>query len=137
MATNRREQKRIPVCTFLTEYVDERARRGMITDISEHGLRVQRPLCPTHRRSRMVQLEFELPGTNDVIWARGEACFDELSEAPFGPAAGGPAATIHSSGVRLVTLADRHRRLMREYITERRRRYVAEIIARIPRQRVH
>jgi hypothetical protein len=137
MDINRRDEKRIPLYTFLTEYVQERPQRGMITNVSEHGLRVQRLLRPTHRSSRVVQLEFELPGTNEVIWAKGEACFDELELAPFGPTGAGPSTTIHSSGVRVVALANRHRRLMRDYVIERRREQLQEILARISHRRRH
>ena len=137
MNTNRRDERRIPVQTYLNEYVEERPFRGMITNVSENGLRVQRLLRPTHRQSRIVQLEFELPGTNEIIWAKGEACFDELELAPFGPSGGGPVATIHSSGIRMVAMAERHARLMRDYVMEKRRVHLKEVLARATRRRYH
>jgi hypothetical protein len=73
---NRRDDRRIPLETFYNEYVSDRPYRGLITNVSEHGLRVQRLLRPSNRMSRVVQLEFELPGTGEMIWAKGEACFD-------------------------------------------------------------
>lgn len=137
MIPNRRDDRRIPLQTFLNEYVQERPYRGMILDLSEHGLRVQRLLRPTHRQSRVVQLEFELPGTNEIIWAKGEACFDELEPAPFGPVGSGPVATLHSSGIRVVALAERHARLMRDFVLERRWLHLKDVIARAGRRTIH
>ena len=131
MFSNRRSGRRVPVHTFLTEYISEQPYRGMITNLSEHGLRVQRVLRPGSRLSRLVQLEFELPGTGENIWALGEARFDDLEIAPFGPVGAAPAATIHSSGVRLVQLARRHARLIRDYVIEGRRRHLQEILGHL------
>jgi hypothetical protein len=121
MHSNRRDDGRISLETFYTEYVSDRPYRGMITNVSHNGLRVQRLLRPGARMSRVVQLEFELPGTQEVIWAKGEACFDELEIASFGPTGTGPSATLHSSGIRVVACADKHARLMRDYVIEKRR----------------
>lgn len=137
MDINRRDDRRIFLQTFLTEYVEERPCRGVITNVSEHGLRVQRLLRPSRRQSRVVQLEFELPGTNEIIWARGEACFDELEPAPFGPTGGGPAATLHSSGIRVVALARQHARLMHDYVFEKRREQLENMLSEAARRRVH
>jgi len=133
MLLNRRDDGRIPLETFYTEYVGDRPFRGMITNVSPRGLRVQRLLRPSARMSRIVQLEFELPGTQEVIWAKGEACFDELEIASFGPCGDGPSTTLHSSGILVVACADKHRRLMEEYVIEKRRdhqrRFFAEAAA--------
>jgi PilZ domain-containing protein len=144
MANNRRDEGRVPMNAFLTEYVEDRPYRGMITNLSERGLCVQRLLRPTHRPNRVVQLEFQLPGTSEIIWARGEACFDELEVAPFGPvgvAAGarslGPLTTIHSSGIRVVALAGPHARLMRDYVREKRRLHWKAALARIAQRQRH
>jgi hypothetical protein len=128
---NRRDERRIPVESFYTEYVSERAYRGLITNVSDRGLRVQRLLRPGARMSRVVQLEFELPGTQELIWAKGEACFDELEIAAFGPDGRGPSATLHSSGIRITALAEKHARIIRDYVWEARRRHLSEQIRSI------
>jgi hypothetical protein len=120
MHSNRRDDGRIPLEAFYNEYVNDRPFRGMITNVSPTGLRVQRLLRPGARMSRDVQLEFELPGTDEIIWAKGEACFDELEIASFGPFGNGPSTTLHSSGIRVVACAGKHARLMRDYVIERR-----------------
>lgn len=121
MHPNRRDDGRIPLETFYTEYVSDQPYRGMITNVSPRGLRVQRLLRPGARMSRIVQLEFQLPGTEETIWAKGEACFDELEVATFGPFGNGPSATLHSSGILVVACAEKHRRLMEDYVLEKRR----------------
>ena len=104
--------------TMCSEYVAERQTIGMITDVSEQGLRVQRVL----KRSggnRLVQLEFELPGTGEQIWARGEICFDGLWSVPID--SGGRVAMLRTSGIRLVAAAAKHLRMVREYVRDLRR----------------
>jgi hypothetical protein len=133
---NRRDDRRIPLESYYTEYVSERPYRGLITNVSGSGLRVQRLLRPGARMSRVVQLEFELPGTGEVIWAKGEACFDELEIAAFGPDGRGPSATLHSSGIHIVALAQRHAKIMRDYVWEMRRAQLAQAI-RTVHQRYH
>lgn len=128
---NRRDDRRIPLETFYNEFVSDRPSRGLITNVSERGLRVQRLLRPSARMSRVVQLEFELPGTGELIWAKGEAIFDELEIATFGPTGEGPSATLHSSGIRVVAVANKHARLMRDYVIEQRRRALASAISSI------
>jgi hypothetical protein len=138
MQANRRDEGRVPVHTFYNEYVNDRPYRGMITNVSSRGLRVERLLRPSARMSRVVQLEFELPGTGEVIWAKGEACFDELEIAEFGPAGQGPAATLHASGIMIVALANKHARMIHEYVHElklARQRSVMEEAAAMLRAR--
>ena len=137
MSLNRRDDRRVPLQTYLNEYVGDRPSRGMITNVSEHGLRVQRLHRPRNRADRIVQLEFELPGTGEVIWAKGEACFDELELTPFGPTGEGPVATIHSSGIHMLAMAGKHARLMRDYVIERRRVHLKGALARMARRRYH
>ncbi|MSP63591.1 MAG: PilZ domain-containing protein [Myxococcales bacterium] len=137
MSLNRRDDRRVPVQTYLNEYLGDRLSRGMITNVSERGLRVQRLNRPLHRSSRIVQLEFELPGTGETIWAKGEACFDELELTPFGASGEGPVATIHSSGIHMLAMATRHARLMRDYVIERRRVHLKDALARMTRRRYH
>ncbi len=69
--SSQRRGKRVPLDVMYNEYVKERQMLGMIVDASEDGLRVQRLLKRTHTGSRIIQLEFELPGVDEIIWAKG------------------------------------------------------------------
>jgi hypothetical protein len=95
---------------------------GLIVDLSAEGLRLQRPYfgrCD----GRIVQLEFELPEVDEIIWAKGLICFDQLWRAP-GPHRP-PQRLVRTSGVRILAAATRHLRMMREYVeaqAERQRR---------------
>lgn len=125
---NRRDDRRIPLDTFCNEYIRDRHYRGLITNVSERGLHVQRLARLDQRPTRLVQLEFELPGTGELIWGLGETCFDEMELASLGPTAEERPAALHSSGIRMVTLAQKHARLMRDYVVELRRKRVARAI---------
>jgi hypothetical protein len=98
-----RVSPRIPVETLCSELVDEREQYSLITDLSESGLRLQRPLRG-RSESRIVQLEFELPDADEIVWAKGEICFDQLW--PGG---------VRTSGVRIVAAATRHLRMLRDW----------------------
>jgi hypothetical protein len=138
MHSNRRDEGRIPMHTYYTELVNDRPYRGVITNVSARGVRVERLLRPSARMSRVVQLEFELPGTGELIWAKGEACFDELEIAEFGPTGEGPATTVHASGIQIVALANKHARLIRDFVHElklARQREVLEEAAAMLRAR--
>ncbi len=117
---DRRDDERIPLELFLTEYVDERPHRGVTTNISPLGLymnRVQRPRW-FMRESRLVQLELTLPGTSDSIWARGRIERDEL-ELP---------ELVHGTGIRIVDIARGHARMLRDFVEERRKQQVQSIL---------
>jgi hypothetical protein len=98
---------RVAVETLCNELVADRDQYALVTDLSAHGLCLQRPLRG-RLASRIVQLEFELPEVDEIVWARGEICFDRLRPAPTGP--------VRSSGIRLVAAAARHLRLLRDWV---------------------
>jgi hypothetical protein len=126
----RRTAPRIPTETLCSELVADREQYALIVDVSDVGLRVQRPLGqpgdgrPDTGRpgtgrpgtGRIVQLEFGLPGVDEIIWAKGAVCFDRLWRARAAPA-----GAVRTSGVRVVAAAQRHLRLMRDWVFEQRR----------------
>jgi hypothetical protein len=57
---------------------------------------------------RQLQLELEIPGVDEIGWAAAEVCFDEVRRAGAG--------IVRTSGLRLVSAALRHRRILREYV---------------------
>jgi hypothetical protein len=89
--------------------VDEREQLGLVVELSAAGLRLERPLHG-RRAGRIVQLEFELPEVDEIVWAKGEICFDRYRRTPDAP---GP---VRTTGVRLVAAASRHLRMLRDWV---------------------
>jgi len=122
MGLSKRLDPRIPVETLCSEVIDDREHYGVLVELSPNGVRLERPLGG-RRDGRIVQLEFELPEADEIIWAKGEVCFDRYRPAIDGH---GPGA-VRSTGVRLVAAASRHLRMLREWVaatveTQRRAR---------------
>jgi hypothetical protein len=99
-----RQQPRVSVETLCSEVMDEREQYGLVVDLSEGGLRLQRPLRG-RRAGRIIQLEFELPEADEIVWAKGEVCFDQLWRG-----------SLRTTGVRLVAAAARHLAMLRDYV---------------------
>lgn len=91
---------------FCTEISERHERYAMISDVSPRGLRLHRP--STGPMERMVQLEFDLPGVDELIWAQGMVRFNHLWRAGQGP-------VLHTTGIEIVRAAGRHLRLLRDY----------------------
>ena len=118
----RRKNGRVPLSVMYNELVRDRARLGVIVDASEDGLRVERVLSSTHNDARIVQLEFELPGSGEVIWAKGEICFDSMWRPPESSS-----TLVRASGVRVVAAAQKHLRLLRDFVRERLQQSLAPV----------
>src|SRR5688500_3848192 len=116
----RRTGPRIVVDSLCSEVVGQDLRDALVVDLSEEGLRLQRPLGGP--RTRSLQLELEIPGIDELVWASGEICFDEVWRVPAG--------ITRTSGVRLVAAAQRHRRMLREYVEDMWRVRRAETVER-------
>ncbi len=124
MRKPRRESPRIGIEAVCWELVDGRETSGLAVDLSSIGLRVERPYTggPTRRE---VPLQLEVPGIDEVMWAKGDACFDVL--VAHAGAAGGPLGLVRRTGYRLVAAA-RDLRMIEEFVVETdraRRRAVA------------
>ena len=125
MGLSKRLDPRIPVETLCSEVIDDREHYGMLVELSPNGVRLERPLLG-RRDGNIVQLEFELPDADEIIWAKGEVCFDRYRRTPEGPGA------VRTTGVRLVAAASRHLRMLREWVAataEAHRRVHADDIA--------
>jgi hypothetical protein len=105
----RRQQPRIPALgAFCTEISDEKERYTMVADLSTTGLRLHRPYRgATHRQ--ILQLELDLPGIDEIIWATGVVCFDSVWQASEGH------VYLQTTGLELASAASRHLRLLRDY----------------------
>ena len=88
-------------------------------DLSSMGVRVERPFDPA-TASRTVQLELELPGVDELIWARGHVTFAHLSPMGGRHPDGHPRLWCRA-GIQIDAAAGRDLRLLREYVIETRR----------------
>jgi hypothetical protein len=111
----RRVGPRVQVETFCSEHAEGFERHALILDLSEDGLRVLRPIGGP--RTRRLQLEFEIPEVDEVVWASGEICFDEVWQVPP-TESGGLSGILRTSGIRLLATAARHQRMLREYVND-------------------
>jgi hypothetical protein len=117
---NRRLAQRLRMRVFLNEYVGDDPCQAIVRDVSETGLSLvklpERKLQPVE----VVTLEVELPGTNETIWASAQPRFDSLNR------------DYQISGLRFLSMARKHERLIRDYLQERRER-LARLFAPRPR----
>ena len=121
----RRIDPRVDVETFCSELVGRGERPALVVDLSAVGARIERPYVggPTPRE---IDLELEVPEIDEVIWARGEVCFDVVTQAPAG-VHGGPLGLLRTTGLRLIRAATRDLKLLRDCVFElRRSRWLTE-----------
>jgi len=142
LADPRRKDPRIEAQTFCSELYDEDLapgsrtcsgdvyperrsfenglRHGYVVELSERGVRIERPFFGG-RLARRIQLEFELPEVDEIVWAAVEPCYDVVSRRPSNNP-GELGGLIRTSGFRLVNAANRSRRMLRDVVFETRRR---------------
>jgi hypothetical protein len=94
-------------------------RHAALLDLSALGLRIERPFEQASA-SRLLQLEIELPGIDEVVWARGEVTFAHLSPLGGHHPDGQPRFWCRA-GIRIDRVARHDRRLLRDYVIETRR----------------
>lgn len=111
----RRSGPRIEIEALCWECVDGHEASGIAVDLSSLGLRIERPYTggPTRRE---VPLELEVPGIDELMWAKGSACFDVVVPAT-GPA-GGALGLVRRTGYRIVGAATRDLRRLEEVVVE-------------------
>ena len=119
---DRRLGHRIPFERLLTSFIRERPVRALASDLSDAGIRLHTTAALAPAPGTTVVLELELPGAADTLWCAGEVCY----RAPDDLAAG--------IGVRFVTMARLHARLLRDYCLEGRRTHLGDLLARIRRE---
>ena len=129
-----RDHDRVHYEMFLNQYVDERLERGVTANVSPTGMYLHRVLKrSTARTTRFVQLEFKLPGTDEIIWARGEVRRDELELPPWRR----DSQLVHGSGLKLLEMPRAHRKMWRDFVYEQKKQRVQEILELIRRNRYH
>ena len=115
----RRSVPRIGIEAFCSEILDGRERHAVVLDLSPTGLRMARPFVGG-RMPREIQLELELPGVDEIIWAKGHVCYDRIRPAAAGSSAMALGRVVRTSGIRLVAAAARDMRLLREFVMNQR-----------------
>jgi hypothetical protein len=117
-ASDRRLGVRVPVELMLSAYVEDRQHRAIGLNLSDSGIYME-SLPGVVTPERTMGLEFELPGTGEVIWARAEVAAERGGRYLFGRA-------LHFSGI-----ARAHARLVRDYCQQLRTRHLASLLERI------
>jgi len=114
----RRTGPRIDIEALCWELVDGSEASGMIVDLSAPGkrsigVRLERPYVGGRTRDA-TPLQIEVPGIDEVMWARGDVCFDHL--VPCKTA--GPMGLLRRTGYRLGSAATRDLRMLEEFVVE-------------------
>jgi hypothetical protein len=102
--TDKRNNRRVPLDIYLNKYISGVPYMTRSSDISEDGLNLAQLIEPQHTGKR-VGLQFQLPGSEEVIYAEGEVVREWVGSSKNG------------SGVRFTLLTERHRRLIDTYIS--------------------
>lgn len=125
--TDRRRGFRIPSEMFFNQYIADEPYRAMAGNISETGVLLNRvkPTQSLGDSQRVIGLEFELPGTNETIWARGEICYQ------------GRDNYFYTDRVRFTAMPRIHARLLRDYCVESRRSHLGSLLGRIRQSAAH
>lgn len=104
---DRRYIPRVRVELFLNQYIHDRPFRALATNLSQTGLLLQKLIEPSLPLSRTVGLEFELPGTGEVVWASAEPRFDTTDN------------DFQISGLTFTAMAGKHERLLIEFVRQK------------------
>jgi hypothetical protein len=107
----RRASPRIGIEALCWELIGDRELSSLIVDLSPDGARLERPYIPG-RIEREVPLQLEVPGIDEVMWAKADVVFDQL--VPDKSA--GPFQLLRRTGYRLALAAARDFRLLRDYV---------------------
>ncbi|GHH04238.1 PilZ domain-containing protein [Comamonas sp. JC664] len=104
--SDKRKNKRAPLDIYLNKYMGGVPYMSRAADISQEGLSLARLLEPQHEAKR-IGLQFQLPGSEEIIYAEGEVVREwaELGTAKR-----------ERSGVRFTLLTDRHRKMIDAYV---------------------
>lgn len=105
----RRRAPRISLEGFCTVASDDMLHHAQLTNLSTLGLRIEQPSRAATTRE-VVQLEIELPGLDEVVWA--SAYVTDVRVAY------GWRQWTCRTGLAFAAIAGRERRLLRDYVVE-------------------
>jgi hypothetical protein len=103
--SDKRKNGRVPLDIYLNKYVAGVPYMARTSNISKEGVSLAHLIEPELHGKR-VGLQFQLPGSEEVIYAEGEIVREwaSLTQKKDG------------SGVKFTLLTERHRRLIEQYV---------------------
>ena len=103
--SEKRKQQRVNLDIYLNKYVAGVPYMARTSDISREGVGLAHLIEP-NMAGRRIGLQFQLPGSEEVIYAEGEIVREwaDLDHSKEG------------SGVKFTLLTERHRRLIEQYV---------------------
>jgi len=110
----RRHGPRITVDGWCGIVTHDDLRHAAVLELSETGIRLERVFDP-RVAARTVALEIELPGVDEIIWARADVAFARLTPLGGMHPSGHP-RLLCRAGLRIADAASRHLRLLRDYV---------------------
>ena len=113
----RRRVPRVSVDGLCGVASDHDLHHATMCDLSTLGLRLERVFDPKRAR-RVVQLEIELPGVDEIVWASAEVTHALLTPMRGRTAAGQPRFWCRA-GLRIADASRRERRLLSDYVVEK------------------
>lgn len=110
----RRQTPRIRIAGLCTLVSDDDLRPASYSNLSVHGLRMELPFDAT-KTGRRLQLELELPGTDELMWALAHVTHAHLSPMGGTHPDGQPRFWARV-GLEISAGSRRDRRLLRDYV---------------------
>ncbi len=104
--SDKRKNGRVPLDIYLNKYVAGVPYMARTSNISKEGVSLAHLIEPD-LNGRRVGLQFQLPGSEEVIYAEGEIVREWASLS----------SNREGSGVKFTLLTERHRRLIEQYVT--------------------
>jgi hypothetical protein len=113
----RRRAPRVSVDGLCGVVADDDLHHASMSNLSQLGLRLERVFDP--RRARpIVQLEIELPGIDEIVWATAAVTHAHLTPMKGRTVDGQPRFWCRA-GLRIADASQRERKLLRDYVVER------------------
>lgn len=104
---DQRKKTRAPLDVYVNKYMGGVPYTARTSDISEDGIRLAKLIEPKTNKKK-VGLQFQLPGSEEIIYAEGEIVREWASLQ----------ADVEQSGIRFTLLSERHRKLIGEYVAQ-------------------
>jgi hypothetical protein len=114
----RRRAPRISVSGFCGVAVDNDLHHASLTNLSTLGLRVEGPYRPTDGGRRVLQLEIELPGVDEVLWASAVVTRAVVTPLRSAASADDKPRFWCRAGLRLDATSRSERRLLHDYVID-------------------
>lgn len=106
MMSDKRKNARVPLDIYVNKYMEGVPYLSHAADISQEGVSLSRLIEP-EQDARRVGLQFQLPGSEEVIYAEGEVVREWVEASP---------RRNERSGVRFTLLTERHRQMIDAYV---------------------